>query len=547
MKHQTALASSINPTNDLLHRLLWRSSFLLRALGFTLVCFVISHAARAECRQGCDDLGWVVDGNTFFGEDAFLNGTTGNGNTVMGHHALLSNTEGWHNTAIGNRALVSDLGGSGWYNTAVGSIALASNTDGSENTAVGFLALSSNTTASGNTAVGSYALDENTTGTDNTAIGVLALEANTTGSNNTANGANALFSNTTGGYNTATGDSALYGPGPFEPPSTGSFNVADGSRALFSNSTGSSNVANGFYAMYTNTTGSFNAANGANALEYNTIGGGNVANGGFALFTNTTGMNNVAEGFDALFNNTTGNNNIGIGIGAGGALTTGDNNIDIGNAGVAGESAKIRIGTKPTHKNTYIAGIHGVTVARGIGVIIDSAGHLGTTTSSARFKDKIQPMDKASEAILALEPVTFRYRQELDPEQVPQFGLVAEQVAKVNPDLVARDEEGKPYTVRYEAVNAMLLNEFLKGHRKAQAQDATIAELKSNVAKQEAVIAQQQKSFETTIAQQQKQIETLTSTLREQASQIQKVSARVTAADQSALRVVVNNQLETNR
>ncbi len=188
-----------------------------------------------------------------------------------------------------------------------------------------------------------------------------------------------------------------------------------------------------------------------------------------------------------------------------------------------------------------------MTVSRGAGVIVEATGHLGTTTSSARFKDKIQPMDKASEAILALEPVTFRYKQELDLDQIPQFGLVAEQVAKVNPDLVARDEEGKPYTVRYEAVNAMLLNEFLKEHRRideqarqVQEQKAAITELKSRAAKQEVAIAQQQKSFEATIAQQQKEIEALTAGLKKQAAQVQKVSDQLELS-KAASRMVLNN------
>ena len=187
----------------------------------------------------------------------------------------------------------------------------------------------------------------------------------------------------------------------------------------------------------------------------------------------------------------------------------------MGNAGVAGESSRIRIGTKGTHKNAFIAGISGVAVAGGVGVIIDSRGHLGTVVSSERFKTEIKPMDNASEAILALKPVTFQYKKELDPEGVPQFGLVAEQVEKVNPDLVARDESGKPYTVRYEAINAMLLNEFIKEHQ-------TVQELKSAALKQEAMIARQQK-----------QIEALTAGL-------QKVSAQL-EADRSSPQSVVNN------
>ena len=298
------------------------------------------------------------------------------------------------------------------------------------NTFLGDDALFSNTTGSNNTAVGSGALESNTSGDDNTAIGLAALGFNTTGHNNTATGESALHNNTIGAGNTATGGGAL-----------------------FNNTTGNNNLANGANALFGNTTGFFN-----------------VANGSFAMVHNTIGSYNVAEGLNALFNNTTGSLNIAIGLGAGVNLTTGNNNIEIGNAGVAEEAGKIRLGTKGTHTDTYIAGISRVTVAGGVGVIIDTNGHLGTVVSSARFKDAIKPMDKASEAILALEPVTFRYKKELDPDRIPQFGLVAEEVEKVNPDLVAPDEQGKPYTVRYEAVNAMLLNEFLKEHRKGQEQ-----------------------------------------------------------------------------
>src|SRR5439155_1159113 len=194
---------------------------------------------------------------------------------------------------------------------------------------------------------------------------------------------------------------------------------------------------------------------------------------------------NTANGFQALYNNTTGASNIALGYNAGTNLTTGSNNIEIGNVGVAGESKHIRIGTTGTHTHTFISGISGATVAGGVGVIIDTSGHLGTVVSSERFKDAIKPMDKANEAIFALKPVTFWYKKELDPDGIPQFGLVAEQVEKVNPDLVAHDEEGKPYTVRYEAVNAMLLNEFLKEHRKVEEQEATITQLKSAVAQQQ--------------------------------------------------------------
>ena len=217
-------------------------------------------------------------------------------------------------------------------------------------------------------------------------------------------------------------------------------------------------------------------------------------------------------------------------------LTTGSNNIEIGNAGVAAESNAIRIGTVGTQQATYIAGISGKTVAGGVSVMIDTNGHLGTLTSSARYKDKIQPMNKASEAILSLQPVTFRYKKELDPQGIPQFGLVAEQVAKVDPDLVARDEKGKPYTVRYEAVNAMLLNEFLKEHRTVEKQESMIASQGHKAQEQDATIAQ----LKSAIAQQQREIQVLTMALKTQAAQIQKVSNQL-AAQTVPARVVASN------
>src|SRR5438034_1148736 len=313
-----------------------------------------------------------------------------------------------------------------------------------------------------------------------------------------------------------------------DPPPDGGypgFNTAEGDDALFNldTSQGTNNTAIGFAALFSSTTGISNTAVGFDALYSNTIGAVNTATGSSALFSNTTGTDNTAHGAFALFFNTTGSFNIAVGNGGGGNLTTGINNIDIGNNGVAGESKTIRIGKSGKQTNTFIAGISGATVPTGVAVIVDASGHLGTTTSSARFKDAIKPMDKASEVILALKPVTFHYNQEIDPEGTPQFGLVAEDVENVNPDLVARDEHGKPYTVRYEAVNAMLLNEFLKEHRtvqeqnrKIQAQDATIAQLKSGM-------------------------ETLATTVKEQAAQIQKVSAQIEAS-KPAPQIVLNNQ-----
>jgi len=353
------------------------------------------------------------------------------------------------------------------------------------------------------------------------------LGFNTTGSFNTATGFRTLNGNTTGSYNTATGYNALQGN------ATGDFNTASGESALYSNTTGCCNTAFGEDALVNNTGGSWNGGIGTNALFNNTTGALNTANGSGALSSNSIGSFNTASGFAAL-QVSTGNLNIALGFVAGGNLASGDNNVDIGNIGGAAESHTIRIGTvvpftdnfgvtHPKHAATYIAGIVGTAMPGGTGVVVDANGRLGVKPSSKRFKDEIKPMDKASESILALKPVTFRYKKEFDADGIPQFGLVAEDVAKVNPDLVVKDAEGKIYTVRYEAVNAMLLNEFLKEHQ-------TVQELKSSATKQEATIAE----LKSTVAQQQKGIEVLTAGL-------EKVSAQLEVS-KPAPQTVLNNQ-----
>jgi len=197
---------------------------------------------------------------------------------------------------------------------------------------------------------------------------------------------------------------------------------------------------------------------------------------------NSTGANNTASGANALQNNLTGSNNIGLGNSAGSNLTTGSNNIAIGNTGVAAESSTIRIGTQNTQTDTYIAGVwQGIVAGTASPVRVNASGKVGTVPSSARFKEAIQPMDNASEAILSLQPVSFRYKKELDPDSVPQFGLVAEEVARVAPHLVVADDQGRPFTVRYEEVNAMLLNEFLKEHRKVETLETIVANLQAAV------------------------------------------------------------------
>jgi hypothetical protein len=367
-------------------------------------------------------------------------------------------------------------------------------------------ALNLSTTGSNNTAHGWFSLFNNTSGIDNTATGYQALFSNTTGINNTANGLSALFANSTGFSNTANGVQALLSN------TSGNSNTATGVNALYSNTTGIWNTATGVNALFNNTIGSFNTAMGLRALQNNTTGILNTANGDSALLSNTTGSHNTAIGLDALRFNTTGDDNIALGLAAALTVTTGTGNIHIGSQGDSDDSETIRIGSTfwyapPVQTRAFIAGIRGVTTANAdaLPVLIDSAGQLGTASSSHRFKKEIKPMDQASEAILALKPVTFHYKS--DATGTPQFGLIAEEVAEVNPNLVVRNADGEIYTVRYDAVNVMLLNEFLKEHRR-------VTQLRT-------IVAQQQDKFESKLATQQKQIEVLTAGLQKVSDQIQ--------------------------
>jgi len=267
-------------------------------------------------------------------------------------------------------------------------------------------------------------------------------------------------------------------------------NTVLGEDALLSLTTGTENVALGYHALQGTNTGLNNTATGHSSLSANTVGFNNTANGWHSLQI-TTGNQNTGVGCDALVNNTTGSNNIAVGFRAGVNLTNGSNNIDIGNNGVVGESNTIRIGATGAQSATFVAGVRGVAIAAAQPVGVNTAGQLGVRASSGRFKEAISSMDKASEAILALRPVSFRYKKELDPKGVPQFGLVAEEVAKVDPDLVVADDQGKPFTVRYDEINAMLLNEFLKEHRKVETQDKKVQQLETTVARLEAALKQQ--------------------------------------------------------
>jgi Chaperone of endosialidase len=331
-------------------------------------------------------------------------------------------------------------------NTAEGQNALLSRTTGGFNAAIGWLSLRGLTTGSFNTGIGAGTLALNNAD-QNTATGAGALLSNTIGSFNTAHGAFALFTNTEGGGNTA-----------------------NGVQALFHNTMGNANTATGEAALFNNTSGNDNTANGDGALLNNATGEGNVAIGSQALHSNTAGFQNTAVGGGALFSNT-GNGNIAIGFNAGNNVSTANSVICIGAPG------------QEVSNSCYIGNIFNATSSAGTAVFINSDGKLGTTTSSKRFKKAIKPMDKASEAIFALKPVSFRYKKDVDPAGTSQLGLVAEDVEKVSPDLVVRDKEGKPYSVRYDQVNAMLLNEFLKEHKAFVQEHRKVQELEKRVEK----------------------------------------------------------------
>jgi hypothetical protein len=352
--------------------------------------------------------------------------------TAEGCDAVNLLTTGAANTGLGWRSLFSDTTGS--FNTGVGAGALVLN-NADSNTAVGTAALLLNTDGTKNTAIGTAALVNNDTAEQNTATGAFALTSHVSGNGNTAMGANALFSDASGQLNTAIGAGALF-----------------------------SNVGGPF-------PGSFNTAVGAGAL-FNSTGGDNTAVGAGALNGNTSGDENLAIGVSALASNQSGSRNIAFGSFAGNGLMTGNDNIYIG----------YNLGAAAGDSNTcHIKSIFGQTAAGGSAVYVDANHKLGTMTSSKRYKEDIKPINTASNSLFALNPVTFHYKKEIDPTGTSQFGLVAEEVEKVNPDLIVRDKDGKPNSVRYDQVNSMLLNEFLKEHKRVEEQQATIAEMKSEM------------------------------------------------------------------
>jgi hypothetical protein len=386
--------------------------------------------------------------------------------------------------------LVASVASQAQNNTAYGYRALSFDTTGSGNSAFGGFALFLNTTGGGNSAFGNDALFHNDTGYNNTATGFGSLFYNTTGFDNTAAGYDALFANSYGYANTAAGYDALYAN------TTGFNNTANGDQALYTNTTGADNTANGANTLASNTSGSLNTANGYAALYTNSTGYSNVASGYKNLFYNTTGSENTAYGTGALFNNTTGSFNIALGSGAGRNITTGNNNIAIGNAGLNSDNGVIRLGAPGVQHATFIAGIDGATSPSGLTVFIDANGQLGTRMSSRRFKSDIHDMGQVSDRLMQLRPVTFRYKQgAADGSHPLQYGLIAEEVAKVYPDLVQYDKNGKPLAIYDHQLAPMLLNELQKAHRQNQAQKTEIAALKSEVTVLKQSQEQQQKAL----------------------------------------------------
>jgi trimeric autotransporter adhesin len=490
-----------------------------------LACFGLVQNAQAQLPAPSPD-GNYPGGNTAEGQNALQNVNTGVGinNTAVGFNALTSDTTGAFNVAIGSGALQSNI--DGFQNMAIGAEALANNITGNFNMAIGFRALFMNT-GGRNSAVGAAALRNNAGAFDNTAIGSTAMRENTTGEENVAIGSGALSANTDGDFNAATGA----------------------------------------FALQVNTSGERNTATGNSAMFSNTTGDRNVATGNATLGRNTAGDDNTAVGQGALFNTITGSGNTAVGQNAGSGFTGADsNNICIGadTPGVAGQSNTIRIGTNLAYGGMSMFPI-GFTIGSGfpgngieylqfLGSSISIASGFPTTNgssscfvggifnqtplagshfvqvaangkltdaslSSRRFKKDIAAMDKASEGILALKPVTFHWKN--DNTNEPEFGLVAEEVAEVNLDWITRNPEGEISGVRYETIPILLLNEFLKEHKKVEEQQASIADLKS------------------TVALQQKEMQVLTAQLKEQAAQIQKVSAQLEAS-KPAPKVVAN-------
>jgi hypothetical protein len=429
-------------------------------------------------------------------------GGPGDNNTAVGSGSLATNTSGQANVAVGTAALSSNTTGNS--NTATGTSALVFNTIGNSNTATGVNALLSNTTGNSNTAIGANALQSNTTGGANDAVGAGALLFNTTGSDNNAMGRSALNQNTTGHDNSALGDTAMsnntsgvgnvaMGSGSLNANTTGGANTGVGAGTLKANTIGNYNTAMGFQALFSTNSdgvgsdGSYNNAMGLYAMYANTTGYNNNAQGSYALYANTTGYGNSAMGANSLMNLTTGVRNVGVGNNTGTSLVVGSYNVDIG-WGVSGsgdESGVIRIGSPSYATATYIAGVYGVA-AGGTYVCATSSGQLSTgascaAPSSRRYKEDIRPLTD-TERLMKLQPVSFRYRKADASGNKPlEFGLIAEEVAQVFPDLVVYDEKGRPDAVKYQDLTPILLKKIQQQQAQIAAQDAKMVSLETMV------------------------------------------------------------------
>ncbi len=396
------------------------------------------------------------------------------------------------NTAVGNNSQDANRGS---YNTAVGYYALDNNV-GVLNTAVGYGALRYNSTSEGNTAIGANALSTNS-GSSNTAIGSGALQESQ-GSNNTANGAQTLHYNSIGNNNTALGKEALYGQinvgGNLISLSTGSNNTAAGYQANYKNTSGNGNVSSGYQALYSNTTGNYNTTQGYQSMYSNTTGTANTSMGRGALARNSSGDYNNAFGVNALYNQITGSYNLALGADAGKALIDGSYNVYLNNnSGTATENNTMRLGSPNEQTKTFIAGIYGVTLDGGVPVYIDAKGQLGTVNSSARFKADIQDMGKVSEKLYDLRPVTYRYKDvPAEVKDQRDYGLIAEEVAKVYPDLIAYDDQGQIQTVQYQKLVPMLLNEVQALNKKNQVQEKLLLAQNAKITLQDQHIAELQ-------------------------------------------------------
>ena len=419
-----------------------------RAVAVVALVGTLAHSALAQ--QPPDVVKSDAFGDTAVGSDSLINLNTSSGevygNTGLGFYTLKFNTTGSGNTASGEYALERTTTGA--FNTASGYEALQLNTTGVGNTASGVQSLINNTSGSDNSAFGQYALYHNTTATGNTAVGWQALLDNTTSGGNTALGYKTLQSNTAG-YN----------------------NTAVGLQALVANTTGAVNSAFGEGALTSNVSGGANTGLGNYALRFNASGSNNTSIGFQSLVNNNDGANNAALGYDALQANVSGSNNIAIGASAGANIVAGSSNIDIGGSGPSDESGRIRIGASGVQLATYIMGI-GTQQVTGAAVYVTKNGQLGVLASSERYKTAIRSMGDETEKLQQLRPVTFHLKS--DPHGEVQYGLIAEEVNKVYPELVIHDSAGVIQGVRYEELSAMLLNEVQQSRRKMAAQEATI-------------------------------------------------------------------------